>query len=210
MNKNLTLGSAERNALGLHFKDGFWEILLGSFFVALAFQDILENQGKSILASYTPAIIVFVLMMVLYLLAKRFITTPRIGMVEMKLGNSPQRLRMFIVAIGLQLFTMFIFILGLNGKLPKWIINFPNWTMDAIFGLMMFLFFTLMAYTLQANRFILYGFLLGAAMPIGVMLKAQDRGLNTYPSMFAGAVMLLIGIFVSIQFLRDYPIPQEG
>ena len=44
MNKNLTLGSAERNALGLHFKDGFWEILLGSFFVALAFQDILENQ----------------------------------------------------------------------------------------------------------------------------------------------------------------------
>ncbi len=207
MNKNLSVRSAERNALGLHFKDGFWEILLGSFFVALAFQDILEEQGISILTSYTPAIIVFVLMMVFYLIAKRIITTPRIGMVEMKLGNNPQRLRMFVVAIGLQLFTLLIFLLGINEKLPLWIIESPNWTMDAIFGLILFLFFTLMAYTIQANRFVLYGFLLGLAMPIGVILKAQDPTLNTYPSMFAGAVMVLFGIYVSIKFLRDYSIP---
>ncbi len=200
------ISNAARRSLALTVKDGLWDLLLGSFFVFLALQDPLEQRGIAVWVSYLPAFAVMGIGLVLYMWAKRRIITPRIGLVKISLRRSKERRTVLGLAIGLQLFTLLVYILAMTGWLGRTFPSQPGWLMDALFGVLIFAFFAVFAYTMDTSRFYLYGILLGLTPPLGVILRPEGAVVTTVPQFITGLVMVVCGAWVFARFLRQYPL----
>ncbi len=210
MSTNINLKSAERNSLALNFRDGLWDMLLGSFLVALAFQGPLEQNGTAVWLSYMPAAGIMLVGLAGYWLAKRKLVVPRIGIIKISLRHSKTRRWMLGLAIGLQLITLLIFVLGMSGWLGKNLGGQPHWLVDAFFGVLAFSFFAFLGYTMDTPRLYLYGLALGLSMPLGVLIRSESQVVNTLPMLAAGGVMLVGGGIALALFLNRYPLYDEG
>lgn len=203
------VSNAARRSLSLTVKDGLWDIVLGSFFVFLSLQDPLEQRGLAVWVSYLPSFAAMGIGLVLYAWAKRRLVLPRIGLVKISLRRSKERRRVLGLAVGLQLFTLLVFVLAMTGWLGETFPNQPGWLMDAIFGVLIFAFFTFFAYIMDTPRFYLYGLLLGLTPPLGVLLRPEGAVVNTLPQLIAGLVMVLVGTWVFVRFLQAYPLSDQ-
>ena len=212
MSNQLNLAQAERRALSLSMVDGVWEVFLGLFFFVQAFIDPLESLGTTRLQAYIPLILYLPLGFLAFYLLKRRVTTPRIGLVKTSARTNQQEKRIFIWVWLIVLLTFAVFISASLGVFEQmgwrggWLLA---WGVDLLFGLLTFAVFSLLAYSLMAPRFYLYGVLLGTAMPLTAFLREQNVWINSLPMMLAGLVMVIGGALVFARFLRHYPLAER-
>jgi len=201
--------NASRRSVALSFKDGLWDVVLGSFFILLAIQQPLENQGLEVWASYMPSIVGMAVGVLIYYWLKRKLVTPRIGLVKASFRTNQTRRWMLLLILALQLITLLFFVLGYLGSLGDIIGPHSVWVIDAFFSLAIFGFFAYLAYTMDALRFYLYGFLLGLS-PIMNIIFTADQLAADYSTLAAGVVMVVFGVVTFVSFLRKYtPVEQE-
>ena len=199
------INKAARRTLALTFRDGLVDLLLGSFLILLAFQELLEQQGWAVWASYLPSLAVMAIGVVLYVTVKRKVIAPRVGVAKISIRHNPPRRTLLVVTVVLQLITLVIFTLASNGWLSQ---NMPaqaGWVIDAFFGLVIFGFFALMGYLAGAPRFYLYGLLLAfTAFDKGIW-QPGNVWLENLPTLAAGLAMVIGGSVSLASFIREYP-----
>jgi hypothetical protein len=212
MSNQIDLPQAERRALALFMVDGVWDMLMGLFFFVQAFIDPIESLGTTRLVAYIPLIVYLPLGFLAFRWLKQRFTTPRIGLVKTSSRTNRQERRIMIVVLVMVAFTGVVFIGATMGLFEQlgwtggWLFA---WGIDLLFGLLAFAIFSMLAYSLIAPRYYLYGALLGAAMPFTAVLRDQGEWIDSLPMMLAGLAMVLIGALVFGRFIRQYPVPAE-
>ncbi len=209
MSEKISLKEAERKAFRATFLDGLNDILLGLMLLSLVLSSILRETIEPLL-NYLPVLEVIVIGIPIFYAAKKWLVTPRIGLVKFtphrrkKMGN----VRWFL--IGLFIITLIVFLLPFINPGAPVTIKGPYWLVDAVFGLFVIALFSFMAYSLEQPRMHLYGLVLGLSLPFDVVFE-KTTGLDWALGLFiAGILMLVTGIVIFVRFLRDYPIPEGG
>lgn len=206
MSNNLSVKAAERKVLRLYQKDGLWDVLMGLFFVMLALGDKFAGFGLPEPYQDFVSLGYLAVGLAAYYLLKNRVVAPRVGVVKISPIRNSQKRRIVLVAFGLFVATWVIFLLSSSGWLQSSLSGRPPWLIDAFFGTAIFGVFALMAYSMDTPRFAFYGFLLGISPVLGVMLDARGEAFNSGPTLLAGAVMALVGIYVFINFLKENPV----
>jgi len=215
MLQKMNLKDIERRAFRSTFQDGLWDIYLGLLLLNWVIAMMLTGTGLPLPWVMVIMLASALLQMLAFWAGKRFVTTPRIGLVKF----GPQRqakmknLRAVLFLSVLLGVTMSIVGLGARGNgLAGWLAGIPIpayvWAAQAI------VVFGLGAYFLDVTRFYVYGVLYGLPFPVGVLLSENTTltGLSSLAITFgvAAGVMILIGVVLFVRFLRDYPVPAEG
>ena len=203
---SMNLKDAERKTLRLSNQDGLWDILLGLTFVSLALSAPLRDKVSHPLLSYIPMALFLLIGIPLYTYIKKRVVGPRTGLVKVSMRSNSQQRKMLVYIIGLQLVTLAVFLLAINGKIGDWMAGSPSWTVDAFFGFGVALMFALIAYGMDTFRFYIYGILLGMGMPLSVALSSDNIRYTHYPNLLVGGLMALVGVIVLILFIRRCPV----
>lgn len=208
MVEKLSLKKIEKKAFSSTYQDGLFDLLIGIFLITMGLSVMLEKTYP--LADWWIAILMAPFILA-FVLCKKFITIPRMGMVRF----SEKRIAKIKKTVGILFVFLFlgivVFILFSIGIIPhRWIIKgiqIPPilWAAASIIG------FSLAAYSLDIKRYYFYGILFAIPLPFHVFLKYNPKFSHMSLIMFfiSGVIIVVIGILLLLRFLRDYPIPSE-
>ena len=131
---------------------------------------------------------------------------PRMGLVAYSSGRVRKISKItLIMVVTLLLGLIFGLLLYYGG-------GFGEWFFPVLFSLIALAAFIGGAYFLDLPRLILYGFLAGLSPAIGqVLYKTMGASHHGFPITFgiSGSLMIIIGLFLFMQFLQKYPLPDE-
>jgi len=209
MSKNINLKEIERKAFRSTFQDGLWDMYLGFLLLIMGMGPVLPALNTSVMWTLVILLMLSVLAWLAFWAGKKFITTPRMGLVRF----GPQRkakLNKTRAVLSLSaLLGVIMFVLRATWNI-EWAARIPIpayvWAVQAI------VVFGLGAYFLDVSRFYAYGVLYAIPVPVGIVLL-QNTGLPGFmflPFGVSGGIMVLIGVAMFVRFLRDYPIPAEA
>jgi hypothetical protein len=202
---NLT--EIEKKAYRSTFKDGLWDIFLGSLLLILSFSALLSNIGATEKLHMGILIVLQIILVLAFIIGKKRITIPRLGFV--KFGPVRKRRitksRIILLVSVLAGFTVFLIasliIQGNQVDQSKLPLFAPvAWVANSI------IVFSLLAYYLNFTRLYIYSILFALPVPLDVAIK-QFAGLNISPIAFAvpGLVILAVGVVLLVRFLHIYP-----
>jgi hypothetical protein len=212
MTEKLNLKELERKAWRSFFDDGLWDIYLGLLLALMgisAFMSVLELSEAMHMGIYIGLLIV---VMLAFWAAKRFITVPRIGRVKFGSERKKRRIKTSLVLFASVVFG-FILFLVLGGVARGDVSRALPWDVivPAAWALNMLLVFGLMGYFLEFERLYFTGLVYAIVLPLDAILR-KTTGLRIVPYMllFAGLLIVAVGIVYLTRFLRNYPVIQEG
>ncbi|MCB9422811.1 MAG: hypothetical protein H6667_23630 [Ardenticatenaceae bacterium] len=211
MNNRIDLKELERQAFRTNFQDGLWDIYLGIFLLMVGASPML-SQSKLAPGWLLVIIAIFAAAAVLaFLGAKKFIVTPRLGVVKYGPARQQKRKKVtLIMSLSVLLGLVMLFATrSAIGLAQSW--ELPGWAIiAAIFGVQTVLIFSLGAYYMDYSRAYLYGWLYALALPITFYLMDAGIFIPIGALVFA-AGMILFGLILFIRFLRQTPLPEvEG
>jgi len=221
MSQNINLKELERKAFRSTFQDGLWDIFLGLLLLNVGIGTIVGGMlGETEMSLTSLSWITLMLVpwpflaLIAFWAGKKFITTPRIGLVKFgpqrKAKMKNLRAVLFLsVLLGVVMFSLAW--AAMENGLPWWVTEIPLplyvWPAQTI------IVFGLAAYFLDVPRFYAYGVLYGLPFPVGMLLvKNTDLTVLGSVAITYGVpvgVMVLIGVILFVRFLREYPRPTE-
>ena len=189
MQTDADLKKLERRAFLTFFQDGLWDIFIGLF---------VFGWGLGMLTDTDYFIgLWFIGFWFIALGLKRWLTYPRIGYA--RLGQQKTRIisRFVIILAVVALAGALMAVVVSSGSRPQWLMDY----FPMLFSSMLALIIAGIAVWLGAYRFILHAVLILIAGAVHQWLGIE------WPHTFiaAGAVIILIGLFVLFRFLRRYP-----
>jgi len=208
MSHTINLKELERKAFRSTFQDGLWDMYLGFLLLTMGMGPVLPALNTSVMWTLGILLMVSVLAWLAFWAGKKFITTPRMGLVKFgpqrKAKLNKTRAVLFLSA----LLGVIIFVVRATWKVEGATIPIPAyvWAVQAI------VVFGLGAYFLDVSRFYAYGVLYAMPLPVGIVLL-QNTGLPGFmflPFGVSGGIMVIIGVVMFVRFLRDYPISAGG
>jgi hypothetical protein len=198
----LNLKEAERKAYRSTFQDGLWDILLGLAFLNFPIL-ALVSRAMSETVSMIGDLMAWLIVVVVFQLAKRYITVPRMGLVKFGPARKRKLLKMHWILTGSFVLGLLVFLLfvGTDGDISGLLIL-------GVFTANILIVLGLMAYLLDYERLYLYAVLFSVSLPLGEVLYSY-AGLAdpTYVFLVTGGGAVLIGLWLLRRFLRDYPLP---
>lgn len=212
--EELNIKMLEKKAFRSFFRDGIYDLFMGLILLSFGLPLVLNEFG---LINYEtvrmPLLIPLILnigALLFVILGKKFITTPRLGIVHF--GKTRKRKLMHVklllaisVLVGLAVFILSSFkVFPVGGKTG---IPVPF----VIFAIQCLLIFSLVAYFMDYTRLYLYAFLFAISLPLTFWLKRNTT--FPYPSLMVFTLttvpILVIGCVVFIQFLTQFPKRKE-
>jgi hypothetical protein len=193
----------------LSYEDGLWDLLLGTIFMLLAVYQITRARLGP---SWNMVLFVGLLLLAtgIFSVLRRRISAPRLGYVKAR--YTPALKGILAVTIALVVLTVGLVILTLVN--PAWLggpgpevslANVQSYLMEILVLLALVGLFSAMGYLFGVPRLFLYGWLLGGANLVSVVLyRGAPAGFNL-PLAVAAGVILLIGAYLLIRMLRKYP-----
>jgi hypothetical protein len=205
MTQKISLKETERRVMATSYADGLWDVFLGCVLLTIAFSPLLSNRLGDFWGS-----MIFLPFWWLVLVAIRrvrdHLVWPRLGTVV--LGKAR---RVCLVKFNILMLVLngFLLILGLLAAIyfgaPQ------GWLLAIILSLALLTGFTLTAWLLSYSRLYLYGILIGACPLVGEWLFLDQRASHHgFPITFgiASALIILIGSFIFVRFIRNTPVPE--
>jgi hypothetical protein len=198
MPRNNPFIKEETKASQLFHSDGAAELIAGA--VLLNFWiDLLNNDPFSSLFSWIPIL--------LFSSIKNRYTVPRIGYKELGVDEKQTRKWTAQTAIGIAIAFLTISTLLLSDPLgleSKLSISWGGDYRCLVYGVVAGLFILIGAWRIPIKRFNIY-----AAIAFGSSLICYFFLPVTYPVVITAAVMLVMGIRMSMQFSKKYPDPEQ-
>jgi hypothetical protein len=204
MSHNLDLKALERRAFRSTFQDGLWDIWLGLVFLMFAIGPLLEGAGVSEKATMVLWIGVDVIAFLILWMGKKYVTTPRLGLVRFGLQRRT-RLKKFRLALLVSGLAVLLATLAINsGEKPSQAVVL------GAFAAIIIIVFGLMAYFMDFDRLYLYAVALALSLPVGEVLQ-EHAGLPDagYTYFVTAGLIIMVGIAHLARFLRDYPLPVQ-
>ncbi len=211
MSDTPSLSEVQRRTVRLlSYEDGLWDLLLGTIFMLLAIYPITrERLGPA----WNMVLFVGLLLLAtgIFSVLRRRISTPRLGYVRAR--YTPAHKLILTVTIALVALTAGLVILTLVS--PGWLggpgpevslANVQSYLVEILVLLVLVGLFSAMGYLFGVPRLFLYGWLLGGANLVAViMYRGTPEGLNLPLAVVAG-VILLIGAYLLVRMLRKHPV----
>lgn len=206
MSQNINLKEIERKAFRSYFDDGLWDIFIGCIVLMFAVGPFLSRR----LGDFWSSAVFIPFWALVYLairLVRKYVVTPRIGVVKFGPWRTAKLLKFNVVIFVVLLVGLVLGILSARSYAE------PGWIYTARFGLIILVGFSVAAYFLDFTRLYLYGALIALSPLVGewlyVQVKAPHHG---YPITFGttAGIIILTGLVQFIRCLRDYRLPMEG
>jgi uncharacterized membrane protein len=214
MSKQNPFKEVEQRTIQLiNFEDGLWDLMLGVIFMALAVYPLtrqwLGPEWNLVLFVVLLGVVVFVQQ-----LLRRRLSGPRIGRV---VPRRTPKLRLVLIVLVLMVASTLVLVLvtllqpaGSGSTLETRTGGVRSYTMEYIVLLSLVALFSLMAYLFSVPRLYLYGWLLGLGNLGSVILSHQAGWIFNLPLAVAAGIILIVGVVLLTDFLRRYPVHQEG
>jgi len=209
MAENVDLKSLERKAYRSIFEDGLWDLFIGLIILSLGLSTFLSSilNLDDLWIAVIPTLILNINALLIFILGKKFITIPRLGIVKFgpKRKSKQQKLRLFLFAFFI--LNVVLLILPFTDLVNS--INFEPIIIALIIGLgAITLPFVVVAYFLDFTRLYIYAFLAGLGFFLTeVLYPFVGAPLDTLlPFGITGAAIVIIGLYYFIRFLKRYPL----
>ena len=207
MSQKISLKEAERKAFRTTFNDGLVDIFLGCFLLMFVIGLYLSDS----LGDFWSSAVFLPFMALVYLaiwLIRRYVVTPRIGMVKFGQARKAKLAKFTVVMLVINVVAL---ILGTVAALSFG--SVPGQMISILFGLILLMGFSIAAYFLDFNRLYIYGLLAGLSPLIGEWLWTHGYATHHgFPITFgtSSGIMILVGLAVFIRLLHNNPVPIEG
>jgi hypothetical protein len=198
MKANDSLKSIERRAYRATFKDGIYDITFGLAFLILAWIPVLESLGISRFIGY----FLFLIPILIPWPAKRFITLPRLGLVEFGPKRKARKhVLLWILAVVI-LATLPLYVM----MVAKGASDGQTWLLTAALILPIA---AIAVFIMDFPRIYLYAAVLAMGIVESEFLIAYvGTPLNAILSFgLPGILILILGLSLLVRFLTDYPRP---
>ncbi len=202
MSKEISLKEAERKVFTSTVQDGLWDILIGCVMLEFAIGPVLSQYLGDFWSSavFLPF---WGLVYLAILFLRKYIVKPRLGEVTFSKMRQARLVKFNIVMLIVNIIAL---ILGIIVALNY--VKIPKQGPPFIFGFILLIGFSLVAFILKFDRLYVYGLLAGFAPIIGEWLYnnfgASHHGL---PITFGvlSVIMILFGIFLFTRFMINNP-----
>jgi len=205
MTKQNTLREIEKKTYISYHQDGLIDIIVGLYALTFGLGIIVDQLLDFNFAVIMPGIIV-VILLPLWLYAKRKITMPRIGYVNIGTKGSNKLFALFLglAVAGLGVFFLFTMVTFESGR-PEWIETILFQYGMIWIGLGAAVIGSMFAYTMGLKRLHGYGLLTLALFVVGYFLSFPFQ----YLLLLIGSIIIASGVALLIQFINRYPV-QKG
>jgi len=210
--KEIDLKALEKKVYRSFFKDGFWDIFIGMLILGFSF-----SWTRILFEIFAPLDLMIMILIwntitfLIFFLGKKFITTPRMGIVKFgeKRKARQKRLKIFLlvnVLFGVTVFILTIFglleFLAIAGSLTPLLIGLVSFTIP----------FSIVAYFLGFNRLYIYSLMAGFSFFVSeIISQILGSPLDSIIGFGApGGIIVIIGIVYLLRFLRRYPKPEKS
>lgn len=207
MSQKISLKEAERKAFRTTLNDGLVDIFLGCFLLMFVIGLYLSDS----LGDFWSSAVFLPFLALVYLaiwLIRRYVVTPRIGMVKFGQARKAKLAKFTVVMLVINVVAL---ILGSVAALSFG--SVPGQMISILFGLILLMGFSIAAYFLHFNRLYIYGLLVGLSPLIGEWLWTHGYATHHgFPITFgtSSGIMILVGLAVFIRLLHNNPVPIEG
>lgn len=214
MSQNLDLKAIEQKAFRSVHQDGLWDIYLGGLLLVLSLTFAIPESGEGELTYIGLALLGVAIVFAFFQLGKKYITVPRMG--QVKFGPERQKRKItlawvmgafVLVTLGIFLFSLYVWNaadsanpveLNLAPSLERTIVA-------AISALIAGLSTVVISYFKEFTR----GYYIALLMALGFFFTLWLDSI--FPLIAAGALILLPGLVIFANFLRQHPLPpREG
>lgn len=212
MSQNFDLKAIERKAFRSVHQDGLWDIYIGGLLLALSLMFSIPESGEGELTYIGLALLGVAIMFAFFQLGKKYITTPRMGQVKFGPERQKRKIKMIwvmsayvLVTLGLFLFSLYVW----NASSSRQAVDVPvSPSLERIFvaslaALIAGTSMTVISYFKEFTR----GYYIALLMAVGFFLTLLLD--MTIPMIVAGALILIPGLVVFINFLRQHPLPPQ-
>ena len=207
MNQNLDLKAIEKKSYQINFQDGIYDIMFGILLISFAVAPILrEIIGLGyIFFMIVPAPL-------FYILAKKYISLPRIGIA--KYGEHRKKKHRTMLIISLIAFPISVILLLLTFLGPFQIdigTILGGYAVPIGAGLFAIFICGLTAYLVDFSHLFFYGLIIGLGIIITELIQTTIESPlnNTLTFGIPGIIVILFGLFTLNHFLKKYPLPTE-
>jgi len=201
MNAKIDLKQTEKASFRLAaYADGTADLSLGLVFLLLGLYP-LTRELFGVYWNFPFFLLVLGAIVAAQVWVKKRLTPSRIGIVTLgERFKKRSRLALLITVI-LLILTTLTWVGAARGtflSLPAWM---GRYGVEIIVSLIVLAIFWGMAYSLELQRYYLYGVLLAAGFPLQAILPVYD-GL---PWLVAGGIITAVGAVLMARFLKQYP-----
>jgi hypothetical protein len=202
--KQDTLREVEKKTYMSYHQDGLIDIIIGLYALAFGLGIVVDKILDFSFAVLMPGILIAIILPI-WIQAKRKITLPRIGYVNIgtKGSNKFFALLLGLSVAGLGVFFLFTMMTFQNGR-PEWIETILFQYGMIWIGLGAAVIGNLFSYTMGLKRLHGYGLLTLALFVSGYFLSVPFE----YLLLVAGSVIIASGAVLLAQFIRRYPLPK--
>ena len=207
--QEIDLDKLEKKAWRVNFEDGIFEIYLGFLIIFLgSFTFVADLVPLPVY--YTVILVITMIGGFIFMLAKKFISKPRIG--KVKYGKKRKRRKITIVLVNaIYIIMIFIMLFLFNSNLVN-LDLIPDYLYILLIAL---LFITLplciIAYLIQYPRFYVTAVLFGT----GIFFSEFLAPYITYPLSnvvsfsIVGGIIILLGSYYLMKFIKKYPLTEK-
>ena len=207
MTEKMNLKEIEKKAYRFTFQDGIYDIMIGILLISFALAPIIrEIIGLGyILFLVIPAPLIFTL-------SKKYITTPRIGIVKFSEKRQTSYKKLVIISIILVIITVILLIMTIMKIFPGTFGSLlDGYAVPLIIGISTIIGLGVFAYIKDFPHLWIYGLIIGFGIIIAeVLYKTVGTPLDGIITFgIPGILVLFYGIIILFRFLRKYPLPKE-
>lgn len=205
MTEQNTLREIEKKTYMSYHQDGLLDIVIGLYALAFGLGIVVDQILDINFAVIYPGIMIAIVLPI-WIAAKRKITMPRIGYVNIGTKGSNKIFALFLglAVAGLGVFFLFTMMTFQNGR-PEWIETILFQYGMVWIGLGAAVIGSMFAYTMGLKRLYGYGLLTLALFVVGYFLAVPFE----YLLLFIGGVVMACGVALLVQFIHKYPL-QKG
>lgn len=212
MSKNLDLKTIERKAFRSVHQDGLWDIYIGGLLLVLSLMFSIPDSGEGELTTLGLAMLGVAIVFAFFQLGKKYITVPRMGQVRFGPERQKRKITLawimgafVLMTLGMLLYSLYVWNVADAGQAVDLPIS-PNLERAFVASLAALIAGVSMIVTSYFKEFV-RGYYIALLMGLGFFFTIFFD--VTTPMIVAGALILIPGLVLFINFLRQHPLPSR-
>ncbi len=195
MTQNLNLKEIEKKVWTSTFEDGITDIGIGLVLLVSTICQMFNDERFYLYPLFiVPALFIIV--------AKKYITVPRMGLVKFSRERNKKRYTLFLVMTISIVFLLMLTTKGLLQQLPM---------TSLIVGAIVFIIPCSIAYFLNWDRMYIYAVLFTLSFALNEITIANTGVIasGAYAWLISGMMITVVGIVYLVRFMKKYPLPEK-
>lgn len=193
MTQNLNLKEIEKKVWTSTFEDGISDIGIGLVLLVSTICQMFNDERFYLYPLFiVPALFIII--------AKKYITVPRMGLVKFSRERNKKRYTLFLVMTISIVFLLLLTTKGLLQQLPM---------TSLIVGAIVFIIPCSIAYFLNWDRMYIYAVLFTLSFALNEVTIANTGVIasGAYAWLISGMMITVVGVVYLVRFMKKYPLP---